>query len=31
MKIGICTTDFKYTQPAANLFRKMADMGYEAT
>lgn len=31
MRIGICTTDFKQAMPAGQLFRKMADMGYEAT
>lgn len=31
MRIGICTTDFKTHMPAMDLFRKMADMGYETT
>lgn len=31
MRIGICTTDFRRAQPAAQLFAKMADMGYEVT
>lgn len=31
MRIGLCTTDFKDAMPAAELFRKMADMGYATT
>ena len=31
MKIGICTTDFRYAQPVSQLFRKMQSMGYETT
>lgn len=31
MRIGLCTTDFKDAMPAAELFGKMAQMGYETT
>lgn len=31
MRIGLCTTDFSYAQPASVLFRRMADMSYEVT
>lgn len=31
MRIGICTTDYAYAQPADRLFAKMADMGFEVT
>ena len=31
MRIGLCTTDFAYAQPADVLFRRMTEMGYEVT
>jgi len=31
MRIGLCTTDFHDAMPAAELFAKMKEMGYETT
>ena len=30
MRIGLCTTDIPYALPAEKLFKKVADLGYEA-